>query len=126
MEDNQYKPRNADQTIAGFLYSHTRINENTQKILQNSSFLYALIEILKEKGIISIEELDEKKKVIAGRLVQRFTKSGNGLLYMDPEIDKYTFDKTADVPCFEKLDVCKAICCKLPFALSRQDWKQVS
>lgn len=42
-------------------------------------------------------------------------------MYQDPEYDKYTFDKEADVDCESRLDTCKAICCKLPFALSKQD-----
>ncbi len=42
-------------------------------------------------------------------------------MYQDPEYDKYTFEHEADVDCQNKLPVCKAICCKFPFALSRQD-----
>jgi hypothetical protein len=44
-----------------------------------------------------------------------------GLCIRTPNIDKYTFDKEADVDYENRLDVCKAVCCKLPFALSRQD-----
>ncbi len=46
----------------GLLYTHTRINDNTKKTLEAASFLYALIELLHEKGLISIEELDERKR----------------------------------------------------------------
>lgn len=42
-------------------------------------------------------------------------------MYQDPEYDKYTFDQEAHVDCESRLDVCKASCCKLPFALSKQD-----
>jgi len=105
----------------GLRYSHIRINSNTSKTLESCSFLYALIEILNEKGIISIEELDERKKQVAERLVKKFTESGIGLMYQDPEYDKYTFDQEAYVDCLSRLPVCKAICCKFPFALSRQD-----
>jgi len=41
--------------------------------------------------------------------------------YLDPEYDKYTFDQEAQVDCESRLAVCKAVCCKLPFALSKQD-----
>lgn len=105
----------------GLLYTHTRINANTNKNLEAASFLYALIEILSEKGLITIEELDERKKQVAQRLVKRFVDSGLGLMYQDPEYDKYNFDHEAQVDCESRLDVCKAVCCKLPFALSRQD-----
>jgi Fe-S-cluster containining protein len=42
-------------------------------------------------------------------------------MYQDSGFDKYTFDKEADVDCESRLDTCKAICGKLPFALSKQD-----
>lgn len=106
---------------SGLLYTHTRINASSTKTLETASFLYALIELLNEKGILTIEELDERKKQIAARLVKKFVESGIGLLYQDPEYDKYTFEHEADVDCQGKLSVCRAICCKFPFALSRQD-----
>lgn len=106
---------------SGLIYTHSRINANTNKNMEAASFLYALIELLNEKGLLTIEELDERKKQVAGRLVKRFVDSGLGLMYQDPEYDKYTFDQGAHVDCEGRLAVCKAVCCKLPFALSRQD-----
>lgn len=106
---------------SGLLYTHSRINANTNKNLEAASFLYALIELLNEKGLLTIEELDERKRQVAQRLVKRFIDSGLGLMYQDPEYDKYTFDQEAYVDCESRLAVCKAVCCKLPFALSRQD-----
>jgi Fe-S-cluster containining protein len=76
---------------------------------------------LEKKGIITIDELDEKKKEVAARLVKKFSENGLGLLYQDPEMDKYTFNKTSDVPCDKMIETCNAVCCKLPFALSHQD-----
>lgn len=106
---------------SGLLYTHSRINANTSKNLESTSFLYALIELLMEKGILTTEELDDRKSQVAERLVKRFVDSGLGLMYQDPEYDKYTFDKEADVDCESRLNTCKAVCCKLPFALSKQD-----
>jgi len=106
---------------SGLLYTHSRINDNTSKALESTSFLYALIELLLEKGLLTIEELDDRKRQVAERLVKRFVDSGLGLMYQDPEFDKYTFDKEADVDCESRLETCKAVCCKFPFALSKQD-----
>ena len=51
-------PGNLVQEMAeGLLYTHTRLNANTSKTLEATSFLYALIELLGEKGLVSIEEL---------------------------------------------------------------------
>ncbi len=106
---------------SGLLYTHTRINANTTKTLEAASFLYALIELLNEKGLLTIEELDERKRQVAERLVKSFVDSGLGLMYQDPEYDKYTFKQEVQVDCENMLDICKAVCCKLPFALSKQD-----
>jgi Fe-S-cluster containining protein len=105
----------------GLIYNHTRINDNTKKTLQATSFLYALIELLNEKGILTIEELDARKRKVAERLVRNFAESGLGLMYQDPEMDKYHFEQEAKVDCESRLSACKAVCCKIPFALSRQD-----
>lgn len=105
----------------GLRYAHTRIHANTNKNLENASFLYALIELLNEKGLLTIEELDQRKKQVAERLVQKFVAAGIGLMYQDPEYDKYTFEHESQVDCLSRLQSCKAVCCRLPFALSRQD-----
>ena len=82
----------SDDLSQGLLYTYTRINDNTKKILESTAFLYALIELLSKKGLLSIEELDERKRIVAERLVRKFTESGLGLIYQDPEYDKYTFE----------------------------------
>jgi Fe-S-cluster containining protein len=120
--DTQYQTKHLSKEVAeGLLYTHTRVNANTTKTLEASSFLYALIELLDEKGLISIEELDERKKQVAKRLVEKFVESGIGLLYQDSGEDKYEFKQEAFVDCQSRLHVCKAVCCKFPFALSKQD-----
>ncbi|MGA1870573.1 MAG: YkgJ family cysteine cluster protein [bacterium] len=106
---------------SGLLYTHMRINANTSKSLETASFLYALIELLKEKGLISIDELDKQKKQVADRLIEKFVASGIGLMYQNFEYDKYTFEHAARADCEKCLHICQAICCKLPFALSKQD-----
>lgn len=67
------------------------------KSLETASFLYALIELMNEKGLLSIEELNELKKQVAKRLERKFVESGTGLLYQDSECDKYTFEHEAQV-----------------------------
>ena len=46
--------------IAQGLYTHSRLNANTSRTLEAMSFLYALIELLEEKGLITIAELDAR------------------------------------------------------------------
>jgi hypothetical protein len=37
----------SDDVSKGLLYTHTRLNDNIKKIIESSSFLYALIELLR-------------------------------------------------------------------------------
>ena len=105
----------------GMVFIHNRIHENTKKSLEAASFLYALIELLNEKGLLSIAELDGRQKQVAERLVKGFLNSGNGLMHQNSEYDKYQTEHEAQIDCQNCSHICKAICCKLPFALSKQD-----
>jgi Fe-S-cluster containining protein len=110
------------EIVQGFLYSHTRANDNTGKALEVASFCYALIELLNEKGIITIEELDERKKAVGKRLVKKFAEKGMGVVALqENEQDKYTFDQEVEIDCARRIHICHAICCRLDFALSKQD-----
>ena len=46
-----------------------------QKLLKQFTLLFALIELLNDKDLITIEELDEQKKQIAQCLVDKFVES---------------------------------------------------
>ena len=105
----------------GLLYTHSRLNANTGKTLEAASFLYALVELLTEKGIISVEELDARKQEVGQRLAQEFQAKAMGALLQDPEYDKYTFEDGVAINCRERVDFCRASCCRIPFALSKQD-----
>jgi Fe-S-cluster containining protein len=108
----------------GLLYTHARLRDNTQKNLEAASFLYGLIELLSEKGLISIEELDERKAEVAQRLTKKTSQQGIGVFLQEPEYDKYTFEGEAKIDCENRIHLCKAACCRLPFALSKQDIRE--
>ena len=110
-----------DEVAAGFRYAHFRADANTGKLLEVASFLYAAIDLLREKGLIDVAELDGRKAQAAAHLVEAFTERGMGVVYQKPERDKYAFEATAGIDCENRVAVCKAACCKLRFALSRQD-----
>lgn len=103
---------------------HDRADRNTAKNLEISSFLYALIELLKESGVISIEALDKRKHDLFTRLKRRYQDERMGVILQDPQLDKYTFDRAAQIDCENRVHLCKASCCRLPFALSKQDLEE--
>lgn len=105
----------------GLFYTHVRLSQTTNKNLENSAFLYGLIELLNEKGIISTDELDERKKVVGERLIAQLKEKGLGVMLQDPEEDKYSFQGEVKIDCENRVHLCKATCCRLRFALSKQD-----
>ena len=121
----QHFPRDLRQEVVeGLLYTHSRLNANTTKTLEAAAFLYALIELLSEKGLISVEELDARKRVVGQRLAQQFSNKGMGVMLQEPEYDKYAFAGGVQIDCENRVHLCKAACCRLPFALSRQDVRE--
>lgn len=110
-----------DEVAAGLAYLHNRANATTTRTWEAASFVYALIELLAEKGVISIEEIDARKKVVAERLLKRFVQRDPGVAIQEPEQDKYAFAPTVKIDCENRVHLCKAACCKMVFPLSRQD-----
>lgn len=108
----------------GLLYTHSRLNANTSKALEASSFLYALIELLEEKGVLEIDDLDARKHAVAERLGKQYREQNLGAMFQDPEHEKYGFQDTAEIDCASRMPFCKAACCRLPFALSKQDIRE--
>ncbi len=109
------------EVTGGLLYCHSRLNANTNKLLESSSFLYALVELLAGQGLIEISALDAKKREVATRLLDQFLDKGMGVAMQEDEQDKYTFTATAEIDCENRVHLCKAACCRMNFALSQQD-----
>jgi Fe-S-cluster containining protein len=123
--DNPHILHYLRQEVAeGLLYTHSRLNANTAKTLEAAAFIYALVELLCEKGIISLEELDQHKRVIGKRLAENFKKKNMGAMLQDPEYDKYTFSENASIDCAQRIYLCRGACCRIPFALSKQDIRE--
>jgi hypothetical protein len=105
----------------GLLHAHARLAYDAHKTLEAASFLYALIELLSEKGLITIEDIDQRKHQVSDRLVAKSRREGAGVFVQDPETDKYDFSAETHIDCENRLEFCRAACCRLPFALSKQD-----
>ena len=108
----------------GLLYAHSRLNANTAKTLEASSFLYALVELLSESGVITIKELDERKQAVGRRLAEEFKQKNMGAMLQEPEYDKYNFNQETAIDCEARIHHCRGACCRIPFALSKQDIRE--
>ena len=113
------------EVVDGLFYAHARLSENTKTAVEVGAFLYALIELLTEKGLISIEELDKRVPDVYARLEKKNVDKGLGVLIQDgPMGDKYAFEGEAKIDCENRIHLCRASCCRLPFALSKQDIRE--
>ena len=62
------------------------------------------------------------ERVVAERLGVKFREAGMGVVRAEPELDKYAFEGTVEgIDCENRIDVCRAACCRLELALSQQD-----
>jgi hypothetical protein len=123
---SEKQPDLRQQVADGLFYTHARLSQNTNKMLESSAFLYGLIELLGEKGFIATEELDARKRIVGARLVEQWKAKGLGVMLQEMEEDKYTFQGEAKIDCENRTHLCKAACCRLRFALSRQDIEEAT
>jgi hypothetical protein len=110
-----------EEVAQGFLYTHSRANANSNKLLEVASFSYALIELLSERGLISIEELDERKEQVHKRLAEKFAEKGMGVALTKEETETGGRSLNVEIDCENRLHLCQAACCRLRFALTVRD-----
>lgn len=105
----------------GLVYTHNRANANTAELHQAYATIQALGELLIERGILQREEVESRQREVADQLRQRYLDQGMATAMQEFGVSKYQFQKEGHVDCENRVHVCKAICCKLPLALSRED-----
>jgi hypothetical protein len=110
-----------EEIIEGFLYSYRQLDTNAVKVYEASAHLYSLIELLVMKGIIGVEELDQRKKMVEKRLQDSFTEAGIGVRVQSSDTDKYDIEGEAKIDCDKRVHLCRGACCALTYALSLQD-----
>ena len=110
-----------EEILEVFLYSYRQLDTNAVKVYEASAHLYSLIELLVTKGIIGVEELDQRKKIVEKRLQESFNEAGIGVRIQRSETDKYDTEAEARIDCDKRIHLCRAACCALTYALSLQD-----
>jgi Fe-S-cluster containining protein len=106
------------QVERGSLFTHTALSKQSARINEIESFLYAVIDILAQKGITPPEELKLAVEGVRDEMMEKGEMAHPGLsLRVDGEED------SAFIPvnCNERMHICEAVCCKLQFALSAEE-----
>lgn len=119
---NEEQPKAAlRDVIDGLVLAHNRTDANTGELHHTASTLTALVEILIERGLIDQDELAQRRSEIAVDLRRTYVARGMTVAVHEPGWNKYYYPEEPAIDCENRLHLCKAACCRLTFALSRQD-----
>lgn len=107
--------------INGLIYSHNRANKNTAEVHRANATLQAVVELLVEQGVLTNEELAKRQRSKSEKLRENYVQEGMAVAMQEFQVSKYDFKGGAEIDCENRLHLCKAACCKLPLALSKED-----
>ena len=107
------------QIVRGNLFTHSSIGRQAERINEIESFLYGFIDVMIKKGLLQEEELANAADEVQKEMVEKgeLSHAGIGIRIDKP---KEALD-LVPVNCSERIHICKAICCKLNFALSVEE-----
>lgn len=119
-------PATGDGTVGqdllrGLIYTHNRANANTAASHEANATLHALVELLIERGLIDRDAFNAQLAQAAEQLRREYVERGMAVAMQEFGVSKYEFTGGAEIDCENRLHLCKAACCRLPFALSKQD-----
>jgi prolipoprotein diacylglyceryltransferase/Fe-S-cluster containining protein len=110
-----------EELVRGLIYGHNRANANTREVHQANATALALAQILIDRGLIEHTSFEAKRKETADQLQRAYVERGMAVAMQEFNVSKYAFEDGAEVDCDDRLSLCKAACCRLPFALSKED-----
>jgi hypothetical protein len=110
--------------VRGLVYAHNRANANTGEVHTANSTVAALVDLLVERGVLDREAFESRREEASERLQREYVERGMGVAVQEFETSKYRFPGGPVIDCESRIPLCGAACCKLPFALSREDVKE--
>jgi hypothetical protein len=110
--------------LLGLIYVHNRANANTAEVHDANATLHALVELLVERGLVDNESLAARRKRASDQLRREYLERGMAVAMQEFGISKYEFKGAAGIDCESRIHLCKAACCRLPFALSKEDLQE--
>lgn len=119
MENGQIENDGLERQVErGSLFTHSALSRQSARINEIESFLYGIIDLLNQKGIVPPDELKLAVGDVRKEMVEKGELSNPGLsLRVDEGADR----EFIPVNCDERLHICEAVCCKLNFALSADE-----
>lgn len=109
----------AHQVERGALFTHTVLTDQIMRINQNEAFLYGLIDCLTQQGVVQPDALKRAAESVRQELIEKKEHATLGVaIRVDGEAEGA---QTAVVNCEERLHICRAVCCRLRFALTAEE-----
>jgi len=105
------------QIERGTLFAHSALGRNSLQLGEAQALLHGLADVLLAKGIVNENELISAMSDVRTELQQRGELNGPGILV---RVDQETpaARPPVEVDCSARMHICKAVCCRLDFALS--------
>jgi hypothetical protein len=104
------------QVERGSLFTHTALSETAERVTELEAFVYGLVDLLVARDTIDQGALGEASEAVRRELDQRGETASPGVaLRVDGEAPEHEF---VPVNCAERIHICKAVCCRLHFALN--------
>lgn len=100
------------------LFTHTALTRLAARLNESESFLYALIDLIIRKGLLTSEQIAEAVQLVRQESIEKQEAIHPGLAL---RVDGEDYDEYTPVNCAERRHVCQAICCKLDFALDAEE-----
>jgi len=114
-------PLPPSELLQGLLYTHQRANLNTIEAHRALAAVEALLEVLVERGLVDREEYERHREAVEERLRAEFVDKGMAVAIQEHPTSKYEHDGSVEIDCEERIPLCGAACCRLSFALSKED-----
>jgi Fe-S-cluster containining protein len=108
------------QIERGSLFTHTIVSQNADRIHEAESFLYGLMDVLLEKGLLTQDEISQAAEKVRQEMSDTGQTLGPGIA-LRIEGDGVKQDDFVPVNCSERLHLCKGVCCRLHFALTAEE-----
>lgn len=99
------------------LFTHTALGESFARVGETSAFVHGLIDVLLAKGVVTEDEIQSAVANVQQQMDSQGELSGPGTL-VRLEKPSEVAKQTIEVDCEARLHICKAVCCKLNFALT--------
>jgi Fe-S-cluster containining protein len=108
------------QIERGSLFTHTALSQNAEETHELASVAYGIIDLLIDKGILTRDDVLQSARSVRQQMDATSATAGPGVA-MRVDSPAEPGKETVLVNCAERLPICKAICCKLTFALTREE-----